>query len=83
MTFRLPDTAHSAKLPAMDGDMVTDGADFPLRTERPTGTVHMLTGWAHERGLELPTLQVQRPSLEDVYLQLVGAPTESIGAAAR
>jgi ABC-2 type transport system ATP-binding protein len=39
-----------------------------------TGTVaadlHELSGWALERGLELDDLQVTRPTLEDVYLQL-------------
>ena len=32
--------------------------------------LHQLTGWALERGLELEGLTVDRPTLEDVYLQL-------------
>ena len=30
----------------------------------------MLCGWAAQRGLDLPGLQVTRPSLEDIYLSL-------------
>lgn len=32
----------------------------------------MLTGWALEHGVDLSTVTVTRPSLEDVYLHLVG-----------
>jgi ABC-2 type transport system ATP-binding protein len=41
-----------------------------LRTERPMAALHELTGWALERGLELTDLEVRRPTLEDVYLEL-------------
>jgi hypothetical protein len=34
--------------------------------------LHDLTGWALEGGLTLAGLQVSRPSLEDVYLDLTG-----------
>jgi ABC-2 type transport system ATP-binding protein len=29
-----------------------------------------LAGWALDRGFDLPDLDVRRPSLEDVYLEL-------------
>ena len=32
--------------------------------------LHELTGWALERDLELTDLEVRRPTLEDVYLEL-------------
>ncbi len=32
--------------------------------------LHELTGWALARGLELTDLEVRRPTLEDVYLEL-------------
>jgi ABC-2 type transport system ATP-binding protein len=41
-----------------------------LRTEEPTAALNALTGWALERGQELERLEVRRPSLEDVYLEL-------------
>ncbi len=35
--------------------------------------MHALTTWALERGVDLEGLTLARPSLEDVYLDLVGA----------
>ena len=35
-------------------------------------TLHRLTAWALETGVPLEGLEVQRPTLEDVYLSLVG-----------
>ena len=35
-------------------------------------TLNELTGWALARGVELEGLEVSRPSLEDVYLELTG-----------
>src|SRR5690606_34252373 len=37
-----------------------------------TATLHRLTGWAIENDAALDGLEVIRPSLEDVYLDLVG-----------
>ena len=39
-------------------------------------TLNRLTGWALERGLELEGLEVSRPSLEDIYLELTSEPGE-------
>jgi ABC-2 type transport system ATP-binding protein len=52
----------------------TRGADgsFELRTSEPTDALHRLTGWAIERRVTLQGLEVRRPSLEDVYLELTG-----------
>ncbi|MDH3606736.1 MAG: ABC transporter ATP-binding protein [Acidimicrobiia bacterium] len=43
-----------------------------VSTANPTAVLNALTGWAMERGLELHNLRVDRPSLEDIYLQLTG-----------
>jgi ABC-2 type transport system ATP-binding protein len=48
-----------------------DGA-VVVHTAVPTRDVHTLTGWALDHGLELPTLTLTRPTLEDVYLRLTG-----------
>jgi ABC-2 type transport system ATP-binding protein len=50
---------------------VTDGR-HELRTLDPTRALHELTGWAVDRGVELDRLEVTRPTLEDVYLELTG-----------
>ncbi len=59
----LPDTGLE---PAVDGERIT------YATDRPTAVLAALTGWATARGLELTALEVSRPTLEDVYLELVG-----------
>jgi ABC-2 type transport system ATP-binding protein len=41
-----------------------------IETATPTRTLNELTTWAVAHGLELPNLEVARPSLEDVYLEL-------------
>ena len=42
-----------------------------VQSSQATEDLHLLTQWALERGVELIGLTVSRPSLEDVYLQLV------------
>ena len=41
-----------------------------VQTAAPTPVLNDLTGWAMARGVELEGLSVERPSLEDVYLEL-------------
>jgi ABC-2 type transport system ATP-binding protein len=41
-----------------------------LESERPLPILKALADWAVERGLDLPDLDVRRPSLEDVYLEV-------------
>ncbi|GAA1974893.1 ABC transporter ATP-binding protein [Isoptericola halotolerans] len=54
-----------------------DGSTRSERTDRPTRLVHELAASTAPDG-EVPGLQVVRPSLEDVYLELVGATTEEV-----
>ena len=52
-----------------DGELV-------LSTESPTADLHKLTGWALDGGFTLDHLEVAQPSLEDVYLELIGGEDE-------
>jgi ABC-2 type transport system ATP-binding protein len=45
-------------------------ATVEIATAEPVRALNDLTGWALERGVELDGLEVSRPSLEDVYLEL-------------
>ena len=72
VTFRLPAGVDAAELPPLDGVPAAEGLEWQLTTPHPTAALHTLTGWALERGVEMPALTVRRPSLEDVYLDLVG-----------
>ncbi|HYU61305.1 MAG TPA: ABC transporter ATP-binding protein [Solirubrobacterales bacterium] len=69
--FRLPDGVAATDLP---GPFTGIGADgfVALRTGQPVRDLNELTGWAIDRGVELPSLEVARPSLEDIYLELTG-----------
>ena len=67
--FRVSDAA--GELPPSLALTATEGG-YELRTLDPTYALHELTGWAIERGVELDGLEVARPTLEDVYLELTG-----------
>jgi ABC-2 type transport system ATP-binding protein len=50
-----------------------------VRTEDEVRVLHQLTGWALDAGVPLEQLTVERPSLEDVYLDLTGSSEEHDG----
>jgi ABC-2 type transport system ATP-binding protein len=58
-------------MPELGQSATPDGA-YELRVDDPTEALHRLTGWALERGATLGGVEVDRPSLEDVYLELTG-----------
>lgn len=72
LSFRLPPGTAVTDLPALDGAPVQQGAEWQVRTAQPTAALHRLTEWAVARGVEMPSLALGRPSLEEVYLDLVG-----------
>ncbi|HEY8501063.1 MAG TPA: ABC transporter ATP-binding protein [Solirubrobacterales bacterium] len=49
------------------------GREVTVQTDDPVRALHELTGEALARGEELEGLEVTRPSLEDVYLELTAA----------
>jgi ABC-2 type transport system ATP-binding protein len=65
--FELPSGVVPSALPLKVS--VEDGIAV-IETATPTRTLSDLTTWAVAQGLELPNLEVARPSLEDVYLEL-------------
>jgi ABC-2 type transport system ATP-binding protein len=68
--FALPTGVDAASLP-IAGTVADDGL-LLVEVDDPTKALHELTGWALDRGVTLPRLVVDRPSLEDIYLQLTG-----------
>ena len=50
-----------------------DEGSYVIATNAPTAVLHRLTGWALEQGVELEELSVSRPSLEDLFIELVGS----------
>ena len=55
---------------------VENGA-VKLSSDQPIELLHRLTGWALERSIELEGLEVRRPSLEDIYLELTASPEQN------
>ncbi len=76
VSFRLPPGATAAELPAGLGARasVRDGrVEVPV--DDPVAALHALTGWALERGVDLPGLEVRRATLEDAYLDITAEPS--------
>jgi ABC-2 type transport system ATP-binding protein len=70
ITFRVPD----GDLPSINGTPLKPGGEglVSLRTNEPVRALNELTDWAIGRGVDLEGLEVRRPTLEDIYLQLAG-----------
>jgi ABC-2 type transport system ATP-binding protein len=67
--FRLPEGAPSP--PAL-GQRVDPDGTFEIDADDPAAPLHELTGWSLREGVTLDGLRVDRPTLEDVYLELTG-----------
>lgn len=71
IAFRLPAGVAVTDLPAVGRERRTAGNVVEVRTASATADVAALSAWAVGRGIEFEDLTLARPSLEDVYLDLV------------
>jgi ABC-2 type transport system ATP-binding protein len=72
VTFTLATSLAGRPLPELPGTVVVDGNRGSVLTDSPTAVVTALAAWARAAGVdEIPGLAVGRPSLEDVYLQMI------------
>jgi ABC-2 type transport system ATP-binding protein len=72
ITFTLPSKLTGSDLPRLAGSVEeVTGGQVRLRSENALADAGTLAAWAAERQLELPDFQIRRPSLEDIYLELV------------
>jgi ABC-2 type transport system ATP-binding protein len=68
ISFRLPAGVAASEVP---GEPLADAdGAVTLSTANPLGLLNELTGWALARGVDLDGLEVTRPTLEDIYLEL-------------
>lgn len=72
--FRLPVGAEALP-PGFGATAANDVVE--IRTDDPTRMLHEITGWALEGGIKLDGLDVSRPSLEDVYLEITRSATSN------
>jgi len=70
--FALPYGIELAALPALSTQPRLTGGEVRVETTAPTADLAVLCSWAEARGLELPALTVERPTLEDVFLAISG-----------
>jgi ABC-2 type transport system ATP-binding protein len=78
--FALPHGVSADQLAAVvEAPVETSGDQASTRTEHPQRTLYKLTGWAEENSVELGGLEVRRPTLEDVFLELTGGAAEGSG----
>jgi ABC-2 type transport system ATP-binding protein len=71
--FRLPDGVRvDAIAAACDVTPNVSGTQVTLTSDHPQTTLYKLTGWAEQHAVELDGLEVTRPSLDDVFLELTG-----------
>jgi ABC-2 type transport system ATP-binding protein len=71
ISFSLPRGCDPPVLPVGIGAPTTDaGGKVRVQTDDPVSALFLLTRWALDNDLELPDLELRRPTLEDVYLHL-------------
>ncbi|MFN8161071.1 MAG: ABC transporter ATP-binding protein [Solirubrobacterales bacterium] len=78
ISFRLPQGVQASELPAgLRAVPASNGAGaVELASGDPVADLNRLTGWALERRLELEGLEVTRPTLEDIYIELTSGGEE-------
>jgi ABC-2 type transport system ATP-binding protein len=77
IAFSLPGGVGPDELPGELRDSAAiQGPRVEIATERPMADLNVLSGWAVARGLELADIEVRRPTLEDVYIQLTSERSE-------
>jgi ABC-2 type transport system ATP-binding protein len=71
--FRLPAGTGTDELPSAIAARAQEAdGRLQLATETPVADLALLCGWALEQAVDLRDLEVSRPTLEDVYLELTG-----------
>jgi ABC-2 type transport system ATP-binding protein len=70
VSFELPPGTAPSELPDDLGEVEVVDGRVTFSAADPVVPLNALTGWAMQRRIALPGLEVRRPSLEDVYLRL-------------
>jgi ABC-2 type transport system ATP-binding protein len=73
--YRLPDNAPRGDLPTSLAPHLRPETDLlVLRADDPKAPLRDLIGWADHHNIDLSSLEVGPPSLEDAYLAAIGEP---------
>jgi ABC-2 type transport system ATP-binding protein len=70
--FTLPEGVSISDLPptTITAFIATSGGKAEAKVTDPLPVIGVLASWAAERRVDIPDLEVSRPTLEDIYLQL-------------
>lgn len=69
--FQMPKGADKDEIGrAIGTGLETSGLTATVNAEKPVETLHALTGWALDKGVDLHGIELERPRLEDIYLEL-------------
>jgi len=71
--FTLPPDISAEELPPALHVRSVNGK-LETQADRPLAVVGALAHWAEQRGVDIPDLEVFRPTLEDIYLELTEEP---------
>jgi ABC-2 type transport system ATP-binding protein len=76
ISFSRPGDAGQEALPGKLQELAQVSGDgrVTIRSEQPMAVLQTLAAWALEHGLDLADIDVHRPTLEDIYLSLIGQP---------
>jgi ABC-2 type transport system ATP-binding protein len=73
--FRLPEGVTADQLrQIVHEEVAASGSEVSFRTDNAQKALFELTGWAERHHMQLADLEVQRPTLEDIFLQLTQEP---------
>jgi ABC-2 type transport system ATP-binding protein len=75
--FRTLDGIADRASGAIGRDAVISGDQATIASTDPQGDLYRLLSWAKDEGITLPDLEVRRPSLEDVFLEVTSNPEEN------
>jgi ABC-2 type transport system ATP-binding protein len=82
--FRVPDGITLEQLRSgAQASVEIAGSEASIQSDDPQEVLYRLLSWAEREGRKLEALEVSRPSLEDVFLQLTGGtpqPAENVAA---
>jgi ABC-2 type transport system ATP-binding protein len=77
ISFEAPSNGAGPRLEeSVAGEWARENGRAVLHTADPTRSLNQLTAWALANDLALEELEVTRPSLEDIYLELTGSEEE-------
>jgi ABC-2 type transport system ATP-binding protein len=65
--MQLPDWKHSARTVMSPNRKI-----LTVQSSQPAKTIVDLVKWIDSQGIELADVQLKRPSLEDVFIELTG-----------